>query len=66
MAYCEVRRTYFVGPETVVPGNSAQVAAATSELEKGTEITVGGGVSLGIDADIPLSIFTVGLDFECM
>ncbi|TPX13314.1 uncharacterized protein E0L32_006287 [Thyridium curvatum] len=63
--YCEVKRTYFVGPETLIDGPEGDRASAGQKINivKGKTITVGGGVSIGVEGVLK-EVIGAGVNFE--
>lgn len=64
--YCELSRSYFIGPEGAASGQFPQTiqAGASLQLAKGTAVTIGGGISVGAEGNF-WDIVGAGVGFEC-
>lgn len=65
-SYCEIRRTGFLGPEEIVPGEAGEIAAKGKQVnvEKGKEISITHGFSVGLSAEIR-QVVSLGVSYEC-
>ncbi|KAF2120890.1 hypothetical protein BDV96DRAFT_280548 [Lophiotrema nucula] len=64
-SYCEVRRTGFLGPEEIVPGEAGEIAAKGKQVnvEHGLEISITHGFSIDLGATI-LDAVSLGVSYQ--